>query len=139
MLLSSSGRVRHKNALKIIHGLRPRYSSDKGPRWLFEPVLRSESHPVFVQPTKSYVMKRYGFFHSRTRNLSSSLTLNKGPETRPDNQVMALTQDSENTLRKLSPGFVASLKASASNGKPSAIRPCRTLPKMFRQPPEQSR
>ena len=130
-LLSSSGRVKHKNALKIIRGLRRRNLRDKGQRWLFEPFLKSESHPVFVQPIKGYVMKRCGVFHSRSRNLSSSWTLNKGPETGPDNQraasrtsrdsiqlsrrsqAMASTPDSENTLGKLSPGFIA----SASNEK----------------------
>ena len=134
-ILSLSGRVKHKNALKVIRGLRPRNLSDEGQRWLFEPFLRSENHPVFVQLIKDYVMKRCGVFRSRSRNLSSSLTLNRSPETRPDNQraasrtsrdsiqlnrrtqVMAMIQDSENILRKSSPGFIASLKASASKGK----------------------
>ena len=134
-LLSSSGRVKHKNALKIIRGLRPQNLSDDGQRWSFEPFLRSETHPVFIQPVKDYVMKRCGVFRSRSRSLSSSLTLKRSPDTRPENQraasrtsrdsiqlsrpfqVMNLTQDSENILRKLSPGCIASLKASASRGK----------------------
>ena len=132
---NSSGRVKNKNALKITRGLRPRHLSGEGQRWLFEPFLRSESHPVFVQPIKEYVMKRCGVFRSKSHNLSSSLTLNRGLETRADDQradsmtsrdsiqlcrrsrVMALTQESGNTLRKLSPGSIASSKASASKEK----------------------
>ena len=139
-ILSSSGRVKHKNTLKVIRGLRPRNLSDEGQRWLFEPFLRSENHPVFVQPIKDYVMKRCGVFRSRSRNLSSSLTLNRSPETRSDNQraasrksrdsiqlnrrtqVMAMIQDSENTIRKSSPGFIASLKASASKEKTPSLQ-----------------
>ena len=131
-LSSSSGRVKHKNALKIIRGLRRRKISDEGQRWIFEPFLRSENHPVFVQPIKDYVMTRCGVSCYRSRNLSPSLTLNGSPKTRPDNQfapprtssdsiqlsrrtqVMAMTQDSENKPRKSSPGFIASSKASAS-------------------------
>ena len=147
-LLSSSGRVKNANALKNVRGLRQRNLSDKGQRWSFEPFLRSESHPVFVQPIKDYVTKRCGIFHSRSRNLLSNLNLDKGPETRPDNQraasrtsrdsiqlsrrsqVMALTQDSEITVRKLSPGFIASLKASKSNGKTLSHKASQDLTKI---------
>ena len=134
-LLISNGRVKHKNALKIIRGLRPRKLSDEGQRWFLEPFLRSEHHPVFVQPIKDYVMKRCGIFRFRSRDLSSSLTLNRSPETHPDNQcaasrtsrnstqlsrrtqVMAMNQNSESALGKLSPGVIASRKASASKEK----------------------
>ena len=156
-VLSSSGRVKNANALKNVRGWRQRSLSDKGQCWLFEPFLRSQSHPVFVQPIKDYVMKRCGVFHSRSRNRFSSLTLDQGPETRPDNQgaasrtsrnsiqlsrrsqVMALTQDSKITLRKLSPGFIASLKASKSNGKPLSHQvsqdPTKIVQKTARQEP----
>ena len=154
---NSSGRVKNKDALKIIRGLRPRHFSDEGQRCLFEPFLRSESHPVFVQPIKKYVMKRCRVFRSRSRNLSSSLTLNRGLDTRPDDQradprtsrdsiqlcrrsrVMALTQDSGNALRKLSPGSIASSKASASKGKwpchQTLQDPTKNVPTMARAEP----
>ena len=148
-LLSSSGRVKHKNALKIIRALRPRNLIDKGQRWIYEAFLKSERHPVFVQPIKEYVMRRCRVLHSRSRNLSSSWTLNKGPETGPDNQraasrtsrdsiqlsrhsqAMALTQDSENTFRTLSPGFIASVKASASNEKDPSHQTLQDPTKIF--------
>ena len=131
-LLSSSGRVKYKKALRIIRGLRPRNVKCKGHRWLLEPILRSENHPVFVQPIKDYVMRRCGVFRSRSRNMSSILTLNRNSETSPDNQgaasrtfrkstkpsrltqVMTMTRDSENARGKLPRGIAASLNASAS-------------------------
>lgn len=87
--LSSRGRVKQKNALKLMRGLRLRNMSDDSQRWSFEPFLRSENHSVFVQPVKEYVTKRCGVFRSRGRNQSSISSTSRGGERRPDYQRAA--------------------------------------------------
>lgn len=69
-----------------MRGLRMRNVSDDGHRWSLEPVLRSESHPVFVQPVKDYVMKRWRVFRSRSRNHFQTSASSEGAGKRPDYQ-----------------------------------------------------
>ena len=127
--LSSRGRVKQKNALKLMRGLRLRNMSDDSQRWSFEPFLRSENNPVFVQPVKEYVTKRCGVFRSRGRTQSSTSSTSRGSERRPDylpavpstskdsiqlsrrTQIMTEIQDSGTSLGHLAPDAVGSLQA----------------------------
>lgn len=43
---------------------------DQGQRWSFQPILSSEAHPVFVQPVKEYVIRRWK--HSSSKPMSDS-------------------------------------------------------------------
>ena len=61
-----------------MRGLRLRNVSDDGHRWSLEPVLRSESHPVFVQPVKDYFMKRWRVFRPRSRTQSQTSASSEG-------------------------------------------------------------
>ncbi len=76
-------------ASKVMRGLRLRNVSDDGHRCSFEPFLRSENHPVFVQPIKDYVVKRLGVFHSRSRKPSSISASSEGIWKRPNYQRCA--------------------------------------------------
>lgn len=87
--LSKRDRLEQKNVLKVMRGLRMRNVGDDGHRWSLEPVLRSESHPVFVQPVKDYVMKRWRVFGSRSRNQSPTSASSEGAGKRPDYQRSA--------------------------------------------------
>lgn len=44
-----------------------------GPQWSLQPVLRSEAHPVFIQPVKEHVIRRWaGRIHAKVSRKSSS-------------------------------------------------------------------
>ena len=129
--LSSRGRVKQKNAFKLMRGLRLRNIIDDSQRWSFEPFLRSENHPVFVQPVKDYVTKRCGVFGFRGRNQPSISPTSRGSERRSDyqraasstskdpiqlsqrTQIMTVIQGSGTSLGHLAPDAVGSLQASA--------------------------
>ena len=70
---SPKGRFKDPSTSNVTRGLRSRKLSDDH-RWLFEPFLRSENHPVLVQPVKDYVVKRWR--GSRLRSRGRAL---KGP------------------------------------------------------------
>ena len=61
-----------------MRGLTLRNKGDDGQRWSLEPYLASEHHPVFVQPVKEYVMKRWGIFRSGSRKQSSISASSEG-------------------------------------------------------------
>ena len=88
---------------------------DDGRRWSLQPVLRSEAHPVFVQPVKEYVIRRWRTFCSEQTSGSSScvpdvrktgraMKTNSGDELTADIAVPAhseeasMSSDSENSL-----------------------------------------
>lgn len=87
--VSSHGRIKQKNALKVMRGLRLRNVGNRGQRWSLEPFLRSESHPVFVQPVKEYVMRRLALFRPRSRDHSSTSASSEGAGKRPNYQRAA--------------------------------------------------
>lgn len=102
--------------------LSPEYSradhiemQDEGHRWSFQPILRSEAHPVFVQPVKEYVIRRWRHSSSKPMSDSSSSSLgvrktghgtrrNSGAELIAETLVSAhsrqakLSSDSETSL-----------------------------------------
>lgn len=86
---SPRGKFRQKSVFKVMRGLRLRNVSDDGHRWSLEPVVRSENHPVFVQPVKDYVMKRWGVFRSGSRNKSSTSASSHGTGKPPCSQRAA--------------------------------------------------
>lgn len=92
--VSSHGRVRQKNALKVMRGIRLRNVGNRGQRWSLEPFLRSESHPVFVQPVKEYVMRRLAVFRLRRRDHSSTAS-SEGAGNRPNYQRAASSNSRE--------------------------------------------
>ena len=49
------------------HGAQQRDRLGEGQRWSFQPILRSEAHPVFIQPVKERVIRRR-LFRSRARS-----------------------------------------------------------------------
>jgi len=57
-----------------VAGTRNRYhdSAEDTHRWSLQPILRSEAHPVFIQPVKEHVVRRWRAFKSRSRSLSST-------------------------------------------------------------------
>ena len=127
--LSSGGSAKQKNALKVMRGLRQRNMSDDGQPWSLEAFVRSESHPVFVQPVKGYVMKRWGVFRSRSHIRSSVLASSRSIRIRPRissdsirldrrTQVMTTIQDSGDWLGELSPNTVPALNAPAGGENP---------------------
>ena len=81
--VSPRGKFEQRNVLKVIRGSRVRNLSDHGHRWSLEPIVRSEDHPVFVQPVKDYVRKRWRVFGSGSRNRSSISLLSEGDGQRP--------------------------------------------------------
>ena len=89
--LSPVKRVEQKNLLKISRSL-------QGYCWSLEPVLRSEYHPVFVQPIKDYVTKRWRAFRSRSRNQSSTRALSGSTGKRPEYQ-RAATSTSRDSIQ----------------------------------------
>ena len=142
--LSSQGMIKQKNALEVMCGLRQRNVNDNYQRWSFEPFLRSENHPVFVQPVKDYVMKRCGLFRSKSRKQSSTLTSNRSRGTRSDRhraafsasrdsiqlnrhtQVMNITHDRDNSLENFSADTVASLHVPVGRERPSSVETLRS-------------
>lgn len=100
--LNPYGRVEQKNVLKAMRGLRVRTVSDDGHRWSLEPVLRSEDHPVFVQPVKEFVIKRWRVFRSGRRSRSSIFALSEGTGKRLDYQRAAssISRDSSQLSRR---------------------------------------
>ena len=85
-VLSPRCKVKQKSALRVMRRPRLRGVSEDGHRWSLEPFLRSENHPVFVQPVKDFVMKRWGVFRSGSRRQASILASREGTGTgkRPD-------------------------------------------------------
>ena len=49
------------------HGAQQRDREGEGQRWSFHPILRSEAHPVFIQPVKEHIIRRR-LFRSRARS-----------------------------------------------------------------------
>ena len=96
------GRVEHKHVLKMMRGLRVRNVGDDGHRWSLEPVLRSENHPVFIQPVKDYVMRRWRVFRSRNRDQLPISTCSEGTRIRPDHRRAAssISRDSIRLSRR---------------------------------------
>ena len=72
------GKIEQRNVLKVIRGSRVRNLGDDGHRWSLVPIVRSEEHPIFVQPVKDYVMKRWRVFRTVSRNRSLILMLSEG-------------------------------------------------------------
>lgn len=72
------GMVEQNNVLKVIRDLRVRKLNNDVHRRSLEPVLRSEDHPVFVQPVKDYVMRRCRVFRSRGHRQSSMSASSQG-------------------------------------------------------------
>lgn len=96
--VSSHGRVKQKNALKVIRGLRLRNVGNRGQRWSLEPFLRSESHPIFVQPVKEYVMRRLAVFRPTSRDHSSRSASSEGAGKRP-NYPRAASSTSQDSIQ----------------------------------------
>lgn len=129
--LRPRNRVAQLNGVKVMRGLRVRNASDDGHRRSLEPVLRLEIHPVFVQPVKEFVMKRWRVFRSGSRKRSSISASGKGTGRRPDdqrvasstskdsiqlcrcNQNMTMTEGSRTSLGQRDPDDEASSRASA--------------------------
>ena len=128
---NSHNELKQKDTFKVMRGLRLQNVSDDGHRWSFEPFLRSENHPVFVQPIKEYVMKRWGVFRSGSRNQSSNSASSDDTGERPNyqcaafstsrdstqfnqpTQIMTMNQGSGTSPGHLAPDAEASSKASA--------------------------
>ena len=122
-----------------MRGLRLRNMSDDSQRWSFEPFLRSENNPVFVQPVKEYVTKRCGVFRSRGRTQSSTSSTSRGSERRPDylptvsspskdsiqlsrrTQIMTEIQDSGTSLGHLAPDAVGSLQVPVGRERSQSL------------------
>lgn len=81
--LSPRGRVEQRNVLKVVRSLQVRKLSNNGHRRFLEPVLRYENHPIFVQPVKDYVMRRFRVFRSRGHKQSSISASSQGIAKRP--------------------------------------------------------
>lgn len=81
--LDSGATDRHSNIFRVIRGLRHRDVGDENHRWSLEPRLREERHPVFIQPVKEYVMKRWKTFRLRSRHDTSTLGTGEGSGQRP--------------------------------------------------------
>ena len=129
--LSLRGRLEQRNVLKVMRGLRVRNVSENFHRWSLEPVLRIHPHPVFVQPVKDYVMKRWRVFRSGNCNHSPNSAPSEGTEKRPDYQraasstsrdsiqlsrraqIVTMNQGSGTSLGQLAPDAEASWSASA--------------------------
>lgn len=60
MLNLSASLKRHRDGSAYTH------------RWSFQPILRSEAHPVFIQPIKEHIIRRWRAFRSRTSSPSSA-------------------------------------------------------------------
>ena len=41
-------------------------------RWSFQPVLQSEDHPVYIQPVKEHIIRRWKTFRPTSRNVAST-------------------------------------------------------------------
>lgn len=127
---SPRGKFEQKNVLKVIRGSRVRTLSDDGHRWSLEPVVRSEDHTVFVQPVKDYVMKRWKFFRSGSRNRSSFSLLSESSGERPFHRhaVSSNRKDSLQLRRRpqsmtTSQGSVTSVAEQASDVGASSNAP----------------
>ena len=96
--VSSRVEIKQKSVFKVMRGLRLRNVRNRGRRWSLEPFLRSESHPVFVQPVKEYVMKRLGVFRSRSWNQSSISASSEGARKCPKYQCAA-TSTSRDSIK----------------------------------------
>ncbi len=129
--LSLPGRLEQRSVLKVIRGLRVRNDGENYHRWSLEPVLRNHPHPVFVQPVKDYVMKRWRVFRSGDCNVSSKSAPSEGTGKRPDHQsadsstsrdliqlsrraqIVTMNQGSGTSLGQLAPEAEASSSAPA--------------------------
>ena len=80
------GKIKQRNVFKVIRGSRVRNVSDDGHGWSLKPIVRSEEHPIFVQPVKDYVMKRWRVFRSGSRNRSLISVLSERNGERPFHQ-----------------------------------------------------
>lgn len=132
--LDPDGTVRQIGLLRVIGGLRHRDVSDENHHWSLEPRLRQERHPVFVQPVKEYVMKRWRTFRSRTRHDTSTLASGEGIQKHPahrhldshiprdslqlnrskSTQIMTVIQGSGSSLTPPVPDYEASPKLPVS-------------------------
>ena len=128
---SPRGKVKQKNVLKLMRGLRVQDVND-GHRWSLEPLLRLENHAVFVQPVKDYVTRRWRVFRSGSRKRSSASASNRNAGKGPDyqrvasststesiqlsrrTQVMTMTQSGRTSLGQLDPDGEASSSAQAA-------------------------
>lgn len=128
--VSSHGRVKQKNPPKVMRGLRLRNVANRGQRWSLEPFLRSENHPVFVQPVKEYVMRRLAVFRPRSRDHSSTSASSEGAGKRPNYQRAASSTSRDSIqLSRRTPimtmihGSRASLEHLASDAEALANAP----------------
>ena len=69
------------------HGARPIWRNNRGNalgsrRWSFQPVIRSEAHPVFIQPVKEHIIRRWRPVRPRPRSMVSKARSSKSL-TRP--------------------------------------------------------
>lgn len=83
--LNSDDNIRQTKILRVIRGLPQRMTSDDCHSWSLEPILRSERHPIFIQPVKEHVMKKWKAFRSstHTRSYPSTSASYESQGTRP--------------------------------------------------------
>ncbi|KAI9881196.1 MAG: hypothetical protein M1830_007174 [Pleopsidium flavum] len=64
------------SSMVSIAGIRNRYhnSAEYTHRWSLQPILRFEAHPIFIQPVKDHVVRRWRAFKSRSTSRSSTST-----------------------------------------------------------------
>lgn len=108
-------RFKQKNILKVMHGSRVRNVSDDAHRWSLEPVVRSENHPIFVQPVKDYVMKRWRVFRSGSRNRSSISALSEGIGEHPFHQRAVSSNRKESVQLSRRPQIITTSEASGTS------------------------
>ena len=96
------GKIEQRNVLKVIRGSGVRNASNDAQRWSLEPIVRSEEHPIFVQPVKDYVMNRWRVFRSGSRNQPPISPLSEDNSERPFHQraVSSNCKDSQQLKRR---------------------------------------
>lgn len=109
------GKIEQRNVLKVIRGSRVRDVSDDGHRWSLEPIVRSEEHPIFVQPVKDYVMKRWRVFRSGSRNRPCISVLSEGNGERPFHQRAVSSNRKDPQQLKRRPQIMTTFEASMTS------------------------
>ena len=72
-------------------------------RWSLQPILRSEAHPVYIQPVKEHVIRRWRCFRPKDRSNSSPSTSDDNQGRRKKRQKMTLddSRDSPSPIPRL--------------------------------------
>lgn len=87
-----------------VRGRRWAHGTTYNHRYSFQPVLRSEDHPVFIQPVKEHIIRRWTAFRSKPKSTIS--------KARPD-------QNLARARRKRNVTSESSTESSASTRRPS--------------------